>query len=232
MNEKLVSDYKKYSTPELFDIYSRIDRLNNLERFNALENELKERTGLESTDLEKQISISKSLKTYKQKKSTHLVVISWIIVIYSGFTLLSSLIGFITSLFIKTSFISTSDLEILPSISKFLIKNMFLIYLPTLVIATAFIFNTIGLFRNKESSRENIVYLLWFSLFWNFVWSIFQIKFITLYIIPNNIFNNSQMNFMKTGTVISSIVSNLFLGLIIGYIISKLSSNEIKREFS
>ncbi len=230
MSEKNIPDYAKYSLSELFDIYSRVDKINNVERFNALENEIINRTGLERNDIEKQINLSNTLNVKTKKRNTQLLVISWILIIYSGFAFLSSFITTITSLLVGSSVIKNLVVGSFSPISEFLIKHMFVTQLPTLIISTLFIVFTIGLFKNKESSRENIIYLLWFSMFWNFAWSLFIDKLVTSVILEHNTLMPMH-NLSTNASTVSSIIFNLFIAAIIGYFIYKLSRYEIKREF-
>ena len=231
MSEINLPDYSKYSLNELFDIYSRIDKISNAERFVALENEIITRTGLDRTDIEKQLNLSNTLNVAKPKKrNTKLLVICWILIIYSSFAFLSSFITTITSLFIGGSnLIDIVEGSISP-ISEFLITHIYVTQLPTLIISSLFILFAIGLFKNKESSRENIVYLLWFAMFWNIVWSFFIDRLVTSVILENNTLMPMR-SFSTSASMVSSIIFNLFIAAIIGYFIYELSSREIKKEF-
>ena len=230
MSEANKSDYSKYSLNELFDIYARIDKINNVDRFNALEDEIIARTGLDRNEIEKQINLSNSLNLGKKKKNTKLVVICWILIIYSGFALFTSFMTTITSSLTGNSVLKNIVEDSIPPISKFLISHMYLTTLPTMIISAIFIYFTIGLFKNKESSRENIIYLLWFAMFWNFAWSFFINRLVTSVILEHNTFMPMHNSF-NNASIVSSIISNLIGAAIIGYIIFVLSSNEIKREF-
>ncbi|MGD8782630.1 MAG: hypothetical protein PVH88_27195 [Ignavibacteria bacterium] len=233
MVEKNKIDYSKYTLTELLDIYSRVNQTFNKDSALAIETEIHKRTGMDREAIENEIkSLIKSKVHGRKKRNTHLTVISWILIIYSGFTLLTSLVGFIVFLFFDSSTFNKlgSNSSV---ITDFFLNNMYVQHLPTIIIATLFIYFTSGLFKLDESSRENTVYLLWFSLFWNIVWGIFIYKFLTIPMMTNAMamMDIPQMGFFQSSSYAAVISGNLIPSIIIGYFIYKLSSREIRREF-
>ncbi len=226
-------DYSKYSLTELIDIYSRVDRRYNEDRALTIEAEITKRTGMDREAIENEIKKGLKSKAFSApRKNTVIKVIAWILIIYSGFRLLGALFSFVAPS--PYDLISIDAImDTLPDVSKFLFNNLYIMEMPSLIIAGLFIFFSIGLLNIEESARENTVYMLWFALFWNIGWTIFMHKYVTLPMMGNfaSMMDAPNEGFFQSFSYVSLIFSQLIPTIIIGFFIYKLSSYEVKRIF-
>ena len=229
MQEERIPDYAKYSLKELLEVYSRIDKINHPKKTEAIENEIRRRTGNEN--IEEGLKIFNSLKSEEKPKSKFVNIVAWVIIVIASINALSGLMGFIISVNIPEESYSSFE-TIIPSAGMLYIKNLYLIYLSGFVFALLLLYSAIGLLKRKESTRKLLIYLLSLSISYSIFMAIFLNSVMPEFSSSSYNMDESLFGFMKTFSSVFSISFTIILSLLVIWVINKLNKKEIKLEFS
>ena len=150
-----------------------------------------------------------------QSKSSFVTILSWIIIVLTGFSVLGSFINIIMSFFVPIAKLSSSM-----NLIKFLVNFIF---------TAIFLIAAIGMLNRKEWARISFIYTVWAFIIIAIGYAIFKV------FMPINIPANITIEptyFMIFFQKVAPVFMVIFVSTLLIWIINRLNSDEVKQEFT
>ena len=173
-------------------------------------------------------------------RSTFVTTIAWIFIVIAGFaTLMSAVQNLMIALVfplddMQNAMRQANKAHPLPWFAKFMFENVRILFATFLVLSATTLIAAIGLLRRKNWARILFVGIMGLGVLWNLGGLSVPYLMSSFPPLPPNTSSDFRDHFetMQRVIVVVSVIAAIAFAVLFGWIIKRLTSADIKREFS
>lgn len=173
-------------------------------------------------------------------RSTFVTALAWVFIVLAGFATLIAIMQnlMVTLMFPVAEMQAAADQaqhdERIPWFAAFMLQNIRFVFLAFLVLSAGTLASAIGLLKRRNWARLAFVGLMAFGVLWNIAGGVLTIAFFSSIppVPPSATGQATDFASMMTIMIAFNLAFAVALSVLFGWIIKRLTSDEIRREFS